>query len=146
MASWLAGGCGGSAHRGAAEAAAVRGGAAEVAVRHDKALLAWRRWPAQRDERPVEVQPVAVRGDWPVGSTGAVMPTRWRKFRWRWSNGASVVDRQAVDGGQKPSPALAGSATMAFKRHSPPEGVVGPSQPLKCDCQVKARSQFSLRP
>lgn len=146
MASWLAGGGGGSAHRGAAEAAAVRGGAAEVAVRHDKALLAWRRWPAQREERPVEVQPVAVRGDWPVGGTGAVMPTRWRKFRWRWSNGASVVDRQAVDGGRKPSPALAGSATMAFKRHSPPEGVVGPSQPLKCGCQVKARSRFSLRP
>lgn len=41
-----------------------------------------------------------------------------KKFRWRWRNGASVVDRQAVGGRWKPSLALVGLAMMMFERLS----------------------------
>lgn len=43
-------------------------------------------------------RPMMPCGGCPAGGTSAVVPTHPRRFRWRWSIGASPVNRQVVDG------------------------------------------------
>lgn len=96
----------------AVEAAVVEARARRVPVRYDEAgrrgarkCSRRRRWPTQREARPVlakpdEARPVAAHKGWPGGEgVDAVAPTHRRRFKWRWSNDTSVVDRQVVDGG-----------------------------------------------
>uniref|UniRef100_A0A0E0EPG0 Uncharacterized protein n=1 Tax=Oryza meridionalis TaxID=40149 RepID=A0A0E0EPG0_9ORYZ len=101
--AWLAMAEAGEARSVAAEPGAVRGGTTEVPVRHHEACRrgggGWCSGRRLVEAEPSETRPLAVCGDWTAWGAGAVVPTRRRRFRWRWSNGTSVVDRQTEDGG-----------------------------------------------